>query len=71
MATHTLPAGAAAHITGAFAEPPALAARPPIFHRLYNAMIEAQMRRAEREVDLRLGLGALAQASRGERPKER
>jgi hypothetical protein len=71
MATHTLPAS---HIIDddLTAAPPRTARRPLAFlGRLYNAMLEAQMRRAQREVDLRLGPGALAQAFRGELPKER
>lgn len=42
--------------------------RPSLMRRFYDAMIEMQLRRAQREVDRLLGAGAYARAMRGEWP---
>ena len=66
MATHALPAS---HILDDDA--PASAAAPgrisPL-RRLFDAVLESQMRRAQREIDRKLGPGALQRALRTELP---
>ena len=68
MATHALPAS---HI---FDDEDALAASshaPSLMRRFYDALIEAQRRRAQREIARVLGPRALAAAFRAELPPER
>jgi hypothetical protein len=74
MATHTLQASTfqASHIADDedAAAAPALR-RPSFFRRLHDAILESQMRRAQREIDRILGPGALKHASRTELPPDR
>ena len=74
MATHALPAS---HIlddedahdaAAAHAHAPA---RPSLLRRLYIAILVSQMRRAQREIDRKLGPGALQRALRTEIPPQR
>jgi hypothetical protein len=76
MATHTLQASTfqASHIDDEdIAAAPAAPAlrRPSFFRRLHDAILESQMRRAQREIDRILGPGALKHASRTELPPDR
>jgi hypothetical protein len=72
MATRALPAS---HILDDEDAPAAAAIEPPpgpsLLRRLFDAFTEAQMRRAQREVDRILGPGALHRALRAELPPER
>ena len=79
MATHAL---ASSHILddedapAAAALAPSLAPslappQPSLMRRLFDAFTEAQMRRAQREVDRILGPGSLHRAHRAELPPER
>jgi len=70
MATHALPSS---HIlddehTRATSHAPA---RPSLLRRLYIAILVSQMRRAQREIDRKLGPGALQRALRTEIPPQR
>lgn len=73
MATHALPAPNilddedAAPATAAAHAP----ARVSLLRRLYIAILVSQMRRAEREIDRKLGPGALQRALRTEIPPQR
>jgi hypothetical protein len=71
MATHALPSSHILDDDDAPAAPPARTEKPSLMRRLYDAMIEAQTRRAAREVDRMLGRGTFARAMRGELPPER
>ena len=54
--------------------PAARAAKParrPMLRRLYDAMIESQMRRAQLELDRKLGPGTLGRARAFDLPMER
>ena len=66
MATHALPSS---HILNAevAAHTPS---RPSLLRRLYVAVLISQMRRAQREIDRKLGPGALQRAMRDEPPRE-
>lgn len=72
MTSHALPSS---HILDDDETPaaalPAPTNKPPLMRRLYDAMIEAQTRRAAREVDRMLGRGTFARAMRDEWPPER
>ena len=71
MATHALPAS---HIVNDENAPAAIAyapARPSLLRRLYIAILVSQMRRAQREIDRKLGPGALQRALRTEFPPHR
>ena len=70
MATHALPSS---HIlddehTRATSHAPA---RPSLLRRLYIAILVSQMRRAQREIDRKLGPSALQRALRTEIPPQR
>ena len=69
MSTHALPSS---HILGdddaAVAPAPS---RPTFMRRLYIAILVSQMRRAQREIDRKLGPGALQRAMRAELPPQR
>ena len=70
MATHALPSS---HILDED-DAPATAhapARVSLLRRVYAAILESQMRRAQREIDRRLGSGALQRAFRTELPPQR
>ena len=69
--THALPSS---HIIDDEDAPATRAATPvfgPSLRRFYDALIESQMRRAQREIDRVLGPGALARALATEMPPER
>ena len=73
MATHALPSS---HIIGDDDAPAAAAAhatalKPSLLRRLYDAILESQMRRAQREIGRKLGPGALDRAFRAELPPQR
>ena len=71
MATHALPAPHILddeHDAAASAHAPA---RPSLLRRLYIAILVSQMRRAQREIDRKLGPGALQRALRTEFPPRR
>jgi hypothetical protein len=73
MATHALPSS---HILGDEHDAPAAAAahapaRVSLLRRLYIAILVSQMRRAQREIDRKLGPGALQRALRTEFPPPR
>lgn len=70
MATHALPAS---HILAAEEAPAAAraSARPSLLRRLYIAILVSQMRRAQREIDRKLGPDALQRALRTEFPPHR
>ena len=71
MATHALPAS---HILDDDDASPATtraSSRPSFARRFYNALIETQHRRAQREIARVLGPGVLAAAFRAELPPER
>ena len=72
MATHALPSS---HILDEDDAPAAAVAHAParvsLLRRLYIAILVAQMRRAQREIDRRLGPGALQRALRTEIPPQR
>ena len=72
MATHALPS---LHIVDDGDAPAAAAthapARPSLLRRLYIAILVSQMRRAQREIDRKLGPGALQRALRTEIPPQR
>ena len=70
MATHALPAS---HILQDDDAPAARTAsqRPSIGRRIYNAMIEMQQRRAQREIARVLGARALSTAFRAKLPHDR
>lgn len=73
MATHALPSS---HILDDEDHAPATAAahapaRVSLLRRLYIAILVSQMRRAEREIDRKLGPGALQRALRTEIPPQR
>jgi hypothetical protein len=70
MATHALPSS---HIVDddediASTHAPA---RSSLLRRLYIAILVSQMRRAQREIDRKLGPGALQRAMRAELPPQR
>ena len=72
MATHALPASHIlddedAHDAAAAHAP----ARPSLLRRLYIAILVSQMRRAQREIDRKLGPGALQRALRTGIPPQR
>lgn len=72
MATHALPSS---HILDDEDAPAAAAAHAParvsLLRRLYIAILVSQMRRAQREIDRKLGPGALQRALRTELPPQR
>ena len=71
MATHALPAS---HILDDEDAAPATAvahARVSLLRRIYIAILVSQMRRAQREIDRKLGPGALQRALRTEIPPQR
>jgi hypothetical protein len=65
MASHARPAS---HILAEDDTPAAAAvpARVSLLHRLFDAIFESQMRRAQCEIDRKLGPGALQRAFRSE-----
>ena len=66
MATHALPAS---HIGDDEDAPAAIIpSRPSLMRRLYDAVLESQMRRARLEIDRKLGPGTLDRARRAELP---
>jgi len=65
MATHALPA---AHILDDDA-PAAASHKPSLMRRMFDAIVEAQRRRAQREISRILGPGALQLMSGGEPPR--
>jgi hypothetical protein len=71
MATHALPSSriTASHFapTGAALAP----SRPSLLRRLYIAILVSQMRRAQREIDRKLGPGAWDRVKRINPPPER
>ena len=70
MATHALPSS---HIIDDEDDAPAThaPARVPLLRRIYIAILVSQMRRAQREIDRKLGPGALQRAFRTELPPPR
>ena len=68
MATHAL---TSSHILDDEDAPAAAAPAPSLMRRLFDAFTEAQMRRAQREVDRILGPGSLHRAQRAALPPER
>ena len=70
MATQALPSS---HILDDDEDdaPAAAPARISPLRRLYDAVLESQMRRAQREIDRKLGPGALQRAMRAELPPQR
>ena len=70
MATHALPSS---HILDDEHDTPAAAHAPARVSllRLYIAILVSQMRRAQREIDRKLGPGALQRALRTEIPPQR
>ena len=71
MATHAL---TSSHILDDDDAPAAAAlapSQPSLMRRLFDAFTEAQMRRAQREVDRILGPGSLHRALRAPLPPER
>ena len=50
---------------------PAPSLKPSLMRRIYDAFTEAQMRRAQREVDRILGAGSFRRAIRAQLPPER
>ena len=73
MATHALPAP---NILDDEDDAPAAAiahapARVSLLRRIYIAILVSQMRRAQREIDRKLGPGALQRALRTELPPQR
>jgi hypothetical protein len=69
MATHALPAHNILHDEDA--APATAPARVPLLRRIYIAILVSQMRRAQREIDRKLGPGALQRALRTELPPQR
>lgn len=57
MATRTLPSP---HILDSETPPAAGVRKPALLRRLFDAMIEAQMQRAQREIDRALGPDGVA-----------
>ena len=70
MATHALPASHILDDDDASAAPRA-SSRPSFIRRVYVAILISQMRRAQREIDRKLGPGSLQRAMRNELPRER
>jgi hypothetical protein len=70
MATHALPSS---HILDDEDAPAAAhaPARVSLLRRIYIAILVSQMRRAQREIDRKLGPGALQRALRTELPPQR
>ena len=68
MATHALPSS---HILDDDDHAAAAQARVPLLRRIYIAILVSQMRRAQREIDRKLGPGALQRALRTELPPQR
>ena len=69
MATHALPSS---HILDdEDAAPVTAPARVSLLRRIYIAILVSQMRRAQREIDRKLGPGALQRALRTELPPPR
>jgi len=68
MATHALPASHVLDDDDASA--PARPLKPSLMRRFYDAVIETQRRRAQREIDRMLGSGAFARALRTRQPPD-
>ena len=71
MASHAFPASHIIDDDDAPATTPARSLKPSLLRRFYDALIESQMRRAQREIDRKLGPGAYRRALRVEMPPER
>ena len=71
MASHAFPASHILDDEDAPAATHAQSLKPSLMHRFFDALIESQQRRAQREIDRVLGPGALQRALRADLPPER
>jgi hypothetical protein len=71
MATHALPASHIVDVEDAPAAAHAPARQRSMLRRLYDAILQSQMRRAQIEIDRKFGSGALTRAFYPGLPPER